>query len=192
MRVKISGWWLLLVLLTACAEEKKSQNKYFDFDKLIDDQIVLLTEQQRVLVKAATLDGAAQDTVFQPSKQGLEMELEAFRLLETINKPAFQQSYKVADALEDPVSNLKIHEFTSHEARVTSVRLYYHNDLSQLKKIECAVVQQNLLYSNRDRLIMQFDDENGKTVLTGYSMSGYQKMILGDTVRFSIQGLIER
>lgn len=182
--------WLLLMVLVACAEEKKATTKFFDFDKLLDDQVALLTERKRVLVKAASLDNAPKDTTFQPSMEGWERELDAFRLLETINKPAFQKSYKVADAIEDPASNLKIHEFTSDKTRVTSVRLYYQNDLSRLKKIECDIVQQNLLYSNKDQLTMKFDDENGKPVLTGYSMSGYQKMILGDTTRFAIHGTI--
>src|SRR3954466_1241771 len=101
MGAKKLGWCLLLGLLAACGEEKKSTNKYFDFDKLIDDQIVLLVDGQRQLTKAASLGGAPKDTVFQPSKHGWERELEAFRLLETINKPAFQQSYKIADAVED-------------------------------------------------------------------------------------------
>ncbi len=191
MRTKILGCWVLLALMAACAEEKKSTNKYFDFDKLLDQQITLLTEQKRMLVKSASLGDAPQDTVFQPSKQGWERELEGFRLLETINKPAFQKSYKVADAIEDPASNLKIHEFTSDQARVTSIRLYYHNDLSHLKKVECDIVQQNLLYSNKDELTMRFDEENGKTVLTGYSMDGYQKLVLGDTVRFSVKGTVK-
>jgi hypothetical protein len=182
--------WVLLMMLAACAEEKKATTKFFDFDKLLDDQVALLTERKRVLVKAASLGNAPKDTTFQPSMRGWERELEAFRLLETINKPAFQKSYKVADAIEDPGSNLKIHEFSSDKARVTAVRLYYQNNLSRLKKIECDIVQQNLLYSNKDQLTMKFDDENGKTVLTGYSMSGYQKMILGDTTRFAIQGTI--
>ncbi|HWA35326.1 MAG TPA: hypothetical protein VG737_14395 [Cyclobacteriaceae bacterium] len=190
MKLKKPGWWLLLVLLTACVEEKQAENKFFDFDKLIDDQAALLTEQKPMLVKAASLGSPARDTVFQPTLQGWKRELEAFRLLETINKPAFQKSYRVDDAIEDPASNLKIHEFTSEKARVTSVRLYYHNDLSRLKKIECDMVQRNLLYSNKDELTMTFDDDNGRNVLTGYSMKGYQKMIFGDTTRFAIQGTI--
>lgn len=195
MGLRKLGWLLLMIPIgigmAAYAEEKKTTTKFFDFDKLLDDQVSLLTERKRVLVKAASLDSAPTDTTFQPSMRGWERELEAFRLLETINKPAFQKSYKVADAIEDPASNLKIHEFTSDKARVTSVRLYYQNDLSRLKKIECDIVQQNLLYSNKDQLTMKFDDENGKAVLTGYSMSGYQKMILGDTTHFAIQGTIE-
>ncbi len=192
MRFRKLGWLVLLVLSTTCSEKKEATPKYYDFDKLLNDQIALLTEQKRVLVKAAGLGDNPKDTVFQPSMKGWERELEAFRLLETINKPAFQQSYKIADAIEDPSSNLKIHEFTSDKARVTSVRLYYHNDLSRLKRIECEMAQQNLLYSSKDQLTLKFDDEEGKAVLTGYSMTGYQKMILGDTTRFSIVGTIER
>jgi hypothetical protein len=191
MRVMKPGVWLLVFLLGACTQEQTVTKKYFDFDKLIDEQISLLAGQHRTLVKAASLGAAPKDSVFRPSKQGWERELEAFRLLENINKPAFQNLYTVQDALADPQSNLKIHQFSSDKARVALVRLYYHDNLSRLKKIECVLFQKNLLYANSDQLTMLFDEENGKNVLTGYTMHGYQKMILGDTVRFTVRGTIE-
>jgi hypothetical protein len=190
--------WFFVVVLAGCAQEKeKSTKKYFDFDRLLDGQIAILSSEQRNLVKTAVLNGTSQDTVFRPSKKDWARELEAFRLLETINKPAFLRSYTVEEAVEDSRSNLKIHQFkldSSHanDSRIEFVKLYYHNDLSELKKIECSIVQKNLLYSNHDELAMTFDDEGGKAVITGYAMSGYQKMLLGDTVRFSVRGIIEQ
>jgi len=38
---------------------------------------------------------------------------------------------------------------------------------------------------------MEFDEVNGKAVLTGYSMDGVQKMMLSDSVRFSVHAQVE-
>jgi len=51
--------------------------------------------------------------------------------------------------------------------------------------------QENLLYTTKRRLVMEFDEVNGKAVLTGYSMDGVQKMMLSDSVRFSVHAQVE-
>lgn len=183
--------WIIMLLLAGCAQETKNAAKYFDFDKLIDDQIILLANNHRQLKKSASLGETPKDTVFRPSAEEWNRELEAFRLLETINKPAFQKLYHIDDALSDTKSNLKIRQFSTDKSRVALIKLFYHNDLSQLKKIECVLFQKNFLYASSDQLTLQFDDIDGRIALTGYTMHGYQKMLLSDTVRFTVQGLIE-
>jgi len=97
--------WLLLVLCVSCSQEKKSIHKYFDFDGLIDDQVSQLSQRMRVLDKAADVSGNKSDSTFLPSDKGWQQELEIFRELEAINKPAFQQAYQVEDSLKDSKSN---------------------------------------------------------------------------------------
>ncbi len=183
--------WIITLLLAGCAQETKNTTKYFDFDRLIDDQIILLANNHRQLKKSASLGETPKDTVFRPSTEEWKRELEAFRLLETINKPAFQNLYHIDNALSDTKSNLKIRQFSSEKSRIARIRLFYHNDLTQLKKIECVVFRQNFLYASSDQLTLQFDDIEGRIALTEYTMHGYQKMLFSDTVRFTVQGSIE-
>ena len=79
------GVYVLLFLLTACRQNQKSNQKYFDFDRLIDDQISELSQRKRVLDKVADIGGSRSDTTFLPSAGGWETELEIFRELEKIN-----------------------------------------------------------------------------------------------------------
>ena len=71
------------------------------------------------------------------------------------------------------------------------MKFFYHDDFSQLKRIEATIAENNRLYSNSRDLTMEFEEEDGKPVLNRYSMSGFQKMMFRDTVRFSILGQIE-
>jgi hypothetical protein len=42
------------------------------------------------------------------------------------------------------------------------------------------------LYDTRRNLLLEFEDSSGSLLLKGYQLSGTQKMILNDTVSFSV------
>ncbi len=72
------------------------------------------------------------------------------------------------------------------------MKFYYHNDFAQLKKIEATIHEDNLLYANGLVLVMEFEDETGRPLLSHYSMNGFQKMILRDSVHYSLEGQIDQ
>lgn len=192
MKTATGGRWVLLFLLAAaCTQEQKSTQKYFDFDALIDDQISQLSQRGRVLEKVAAMAADQSDSTFLPSGKGWESELEIFRDLELINKPAFKDVYKIEDPLYDTKSNLKIRQYAASEAPLHLIKFYYQNEFLHLKKIEATITEKNLLYTTSRALIMEFDEEDGKPQLIRYSMDGFQKMVFNDTVRFSVQGQVD-
>jgi hypothetical protein len=182
---------ILIFLLAACSQEQKISEKYFDFDGLIDEQISQLSQRMRVLDKIAEMSGISSDTTFLPSVKGWGSELEIFRQLEIINKPIYRDVYRVEDPLEDPKSNLKIRQFEAASAPVPSIRFYYQDNFSHLKKIEAVINEKNVLYATRRVMVIEFDEEDGERLITRYGMNGFQKMILRDTVRFSVLGQID-
>lgn len=184
-------WALTVFLAAACSQEQKSTHKYFDFDRLIDDQISQLSQRMRVLDKEAAMSDVKSDSTFLPSGKGWESELEIFRELEIINKPAYQMAYKVEDPVEDTKSNLKIRQYSSAASPVSLVKFYYQNEFERLRKIEADIVENNLLYTNSRTLVMEFDEVDGKPLLIKYTMNGFQKMVLSDPVRFSVSGAID-
>jgi hypothetical protein len=72
---------------------------------------------------------------------------------------------------------------------VPFVQFYYQHDVTNLKRIEAEYQEQNALYYTKRRLSIQFDG-SGKNLIHHYSIEGAQKMILSDSVRFSIHGSI--
>src|SRR5258708_31978688 len=149
-------WALLFLFAAACSQEQRPALKLFDFDGLIDDQISQLSQRMRVLDKEVDMGGIKSDSTFLPSAKGWESELEIFRHLEMINKPSYRDIYKIEDPVEDTKSNLKIRQYSTASAPVPLVKLFYQNELTQLKKIEAATTEKNLLYSTRRDLLMQF------------------------------------
>jgi hypothetical protein len=180
----------LVFLFAACSNEQKATPKFFDFEGLITEQVTRLGHNKHVLNKTAIVSGHESDSTFLLSGKGWEAELEVFRQMETLNKPIYRSNYKIMDPVKDLRSNLKIREYTSHSAPITSMKFYYHNEFSQLKKIEAIALEKNILYSNGRNFTLEFEEVDGKPLLTHYGMTGFQKMFMRDTVRFSLQGQI--
>ncbi len=189
--IRCGHWALLFLIAAACSGKEISTKQIFDFDGLIDEQISQLSQRMRVLDKEAWMSSTASDTAFLPSVKGWEAELEIFRQLETFNKPAFQKAYRMEDPLKDTRSNLKIRQYLAADVPIPVVRFYYQDEFSRLRKIEAEITEKNLLFTTHRALTMEFDEEDGKPLLTRYRMKGYQKMILRDTVHFSAQGQID-
>jgi len=185
------GWAVLMLIIAACSPEQKNTSKFFDFDELIDEQISQLSQRKRVLEKVVQMSTTKSDTAFLPSVQGWGSELEIFRQLETFNKPTYQNAYQIKDSLNDPKSNLKIRQFEAADVPVPLIRFYYQGEFIRLRRIYAEIAERNLLYSTRRILTIDFEEEDGKPLLAHYGVSGFQKMILRDTVRFSIQGQID-
>ena len=185
------GGFAALLFLAACSPEQKSNQKYFDFDRLIDDQVSELSQRKRVLDKMADMEGSKSDTTFLPSSEGWDKELEIFRALEKINKPAYRKAYSITDQVKDTRSNLLIRRYTAPSEPVPLIEFYYQIEFSRLKKIEACLTEKNLLYSTQRVLKMEFEEgEEGHPLLIRYSMEGFQKMFLRDTVRLSMLGEI--
>lgn len=185
------GWAVLMLIIAACSPEQKNSRKFFDFDGLIDEQISQLSQRKRVLEKVVQMSTTKSDTAFLPSVQGWGSELEIFRQLETFNKPTYQNVYQIKDSLKDPKSNLKIRQFEAAHVPVPLIRFYYQDEFSRLRRIYAEIAEKNLLFSTRRILTIDFEEEDGKPLLARYGVSGFQKMILRDTVRFSIRGQID-
>ncbi len=192
MKIPTRGGFVILLFIAACSQEHKSNQKYFDFDRLIDDQISEMNQRKRVLDKTADMEGIQSDTTFLPSGKGWESELEIFRELEKINKPAYRNTYLVTDPVKDTRSNLLIRRYAAPSEPVSIVEFYYQSEISHLKKIEASITEKNILYTTHRILKMEFEEgEDGRPLLIRYSLNGFQKMFLQDTVRLSMQGQID-
>ncbi len=183
------GW---LVLLTAgCVQTEPANKKEFDFDVLLDEQVRLLSQSGAVLEKSAMMEGQTSDTTFLPTAEGWQKELELFRQMDLLNKPANLRSFVKRDSIKDSKSNLRIREYTSASAPLSQMKIYYLDNFSRLRRIEAVINDRNLLHMTQRRLQLYFEEDNQKPLLNSYAVEGYEKMILSDTVRYSITGHID-
>lgn len=178
------------LLFTACDKASQKYDKaYLDIDSLLHAQSTVLLAEKYAVRKTAILDGRKEDSSFQPDSTRLANELDVFRQIDVINKPLYRTSYKITDGEKDTRSNLLIRTYEATGASpVPFVKVYYHQTLPHIKKIESVYREQNTLYAAERFLTLEFDDAGGMALLTSYSLRGTQKMVLGDSVHFSVNG----
>jgi hypothetical protein len=175
--------------LAGCGSDKATSDKtYLNIDSLVNVQVKNLVMAQARIAKTASLDEMKTRSEFTTDSTGWATELDIFRQLDAINKPNHKDSYLVINGEKDANSNLMIRSYQAKsEIPVRSLKLYYYKDLKNLKKIEAVYKEQNTLYFTERSLTMRFDDVRGKNMLINYTIDGIQKMILSDSVRFTIQ-----
>lgn len=175
-------------LFSACNRTNLKYDKaYFDFDSLINVQTDELLKAQSTLNKKAVINGKKDDATFVPDSLRLANELDIFRQLDLINKPLYRNTYTVKDGEKDTKSNLLIRSYTATiPSPVPFVKFYYKSSPRELKKIESVFYEENALFKTSRNLLLEFSDTSGSILLSGYQLSGMQKMILNDTVNFSV------
>lgn len=185
---------VLLVILFGCNRSSILYDKpYFNFDSLVTVQVKLVGLARDSIKKTAVMDGKIDVSQFVVDTVSMRNEMEVFRELDVINKPLFKNAYEIPKDEKDNKSNLWVRTYRlKNKADVTSavpyVRFFYLDDFQQVKKIESIFEEANSLYKTHRNLMMEFDGIEQGMKLKRYSISGFQKMILTDTVKFSIEG----
>ena len=174
--------------ISACNRSNQQYDKaYFDFDSLINVQVAGLLKVQSTITKRSMINGKEDDSSFVLDSLKLANELDVFRQLDLINRPLYRNTYQIEDGVKDTKSNLFIRSYTAKSpSPVPFVKFYYRSSPRELKKIESVFYEENSLYDTRRNLLLEFDDSTGSLLLSGYQLSGTQKMILNDTVNFSV------
>jgi hypothetical protein len=181
----------VLLLGVACAPTPASVvTGPLDFDALIEEQINGLSQRMVTLEKVATVGEVLSDSTLVPTVADWKAELGIFRQLGMINKTIYQGTYQQQGPLEDPQSNLHIQQYTSATSPLRVLKVYYQVEPQRVRKVEGFLEESTPLYSTQKKLTLVFDEENGSPVLTRYSIVGYQKVALRDTVRFSVESAI--
>jgi hypothetical protein len=182
-------FFIAVVLLAGCNKQNQTYDKrYFDFDSLINVQVTMLSKTKPTLTKIVMLDGKKDQSSQVADSALLAQELDVFRQLDLINKPLYSNTYEILDGERDTRSNLRIRRYKAKTpSPIAFVTFYYHTDFKQIKKIESVYQETNSLYATSRQLEFNFDDSTGVMLLSSYKLKGSQKMILSDSVQFSIE-----
>jgi len=188
------GFFILIVLITcsSCGNKRSDTKYYYALDSLLNEQTKFLSETKAKLTKTAQIDGQEETKSYIPkSDTAWRYELDVFAALNDINKPGSVGKYKTQQNVKDVKSNLLVYSIESTEKMpVMFLKVYYLETLSNIRRIEGLYQEENSLLKNSRQLSMEFQNINNKIILTSYSVTGDQKMILGDTVRFSVNGMV--
>ncbi len=180
---------LLILGLASCKNSSDRADTYFD--SLIVAQVKYLSITKPSVTKIAKMDGKEDHSTFHPDSSIWKNELDVFLQLALFERASYREAYQVEDGLNDKKSNLLIRRYLAkHKIPIPELKFYYYQQLKNLKKIEAIYQQGNALYATTRRLVLEFDEVQGKVVLSAYAIDGSEKMILSDSVKFSIQSKI--
>jgi hypothetical protein len=117
-------------------------------------------------------------------------ELDVFRQLD-LNKGINIDNYKIDEGIADNASNLTITEYTSkNDLPVVYLKIYYQDKVEDIRRIQGLFHEDNSLYTSKRYFSMELTKVGTETVIVSYSISGGQKMILGDSVKYSVKGIL--
>ena len=187
--------WLFviaLVFLSSCENKPGEIKYYYAVDSLLKNQTKFLSTSKAKLTKEAFIDGETESRSYVPKTDtAWQFELDVFAQLNDINKSTNVGKYRTARAVKDLNSNLLIYTIESTEKLpVSFLKVYYLDNLSNIRKIEGLYREESSLLTSSRHLAMEFQNINNKIVLTSYSIQGGQKMLLGDSVTFSVHGMV--
>lgn len=185
--------FVLGVITFSCRQANQKYDKpYFDFDSLVNVQISYLANRKDSVHKKASIDGKEGESSFPLDSAQLAHEWDVFRQLDVINKPTYKGHYLLTEE-KDSKSNLTVRRYTCDiKSSVPVVRFYFQNDLSNLKRIESQYIEQNALYYTTRELTLSLEGTQGQIYVSDYAIKGVQKMILSDSVQFSIHAYISK
>jgi hypothetical protein len=189
------GRWLviLVAVVAVCCSgvEVRRQSEFYDMDSLINAQVYVLSHHHSKLNKRATVGDRTTSVSLAPDSAGWAYELEVFRQLQIAGRPTYRDRYRIEES-SDPKSNLRIQSFVVEEkwledTPVPYVRIYYLDDPADVRRIVCAYKENNALYRSERTLTMRFEGGTAQP-LSHYNVEGFQKLLIGDSIRFSIEG----
>lgn len=192
-KTKYCVFLLLVQILISCEENRSVEyTTYIDIDSLISQNAAYFARTRPALEKQARINDKIDTTLVKPADSiSWSRELEILRQITSINDPVNRGSYAVEDKLDDRQSNLTVCQYTAVEdLPVRAMRIYYMQKRPEIRKIEAEYNEKNALYSSSRFFTVKLHKVYNNILITSYSVSGRQKMILDDSVNFDLTGKI--
>ncbi|MBL3654642.1 hypothetical protein [Fulvivirga sediminis] len=169
---------------------EKEISYYYNIDSLMAAQKHLLISKGAVIHKSAVVAGDTATSTIQPDSSVWDKEFKIFENI-NINKPTLRGLYTEKND-QDNKSNLKVRSYTTdnEDAEIKYLKIYYLDNLSNIKKVEAKYEEDNPIYQSARFLRLTFDDINKEAVLTKYQIIGNQKTILRDPVKIKINAKV--
>ncbi|KYG78564.1 hypothetical protein MB14_17690 [Roseivirga ehrenbergii] len=179
-------------MLLGCSVGKNSEpirtGTYFDLVELLDEQIAEFEVKRPVLTKELNVSGETDRVTIQldSAKQWKE-ELGLFYQAD-INKLGLETSYTTEEISTGVNTKKVIDSAKTERPAVRSIDYNYTDD--QLESIRIIIRDENPIYKFEKELNLYFHIEQGKSILSSFTISGDQSMILKDELNYSLKATI--
>lgn len=180
-----------VLIMSSCnfVEQDKEAIKidtYFDLAGLLDQQADLWMARGVKVEKVLTTNAREETVIVDVTdRKQLTDELNLFYEAD-INKVGLGDAY-IIEELPAVFGQRKL--VNSARSKKQKVRLLEFNyDEEKLTQIRILVEDKNSVYTFEKEMLIDFETINGEEVLTGYSITGKQDMVLKSDLNFSLKG----
>ncbi len=158
----------------------------FDVAAYVQAEIDRLQAKQPAVLKSVKTEDQPDETI-QLDQLDWADELAIFAEAD-INKPTLREYYNREE--EQTADGGKIIRFTKTEdAKVPVESLYLEiSAQDKLQQLRTVIRDENLLFYSKRSATLESNPETGR--IQGYEVKGVQKMIFGDSLRYSIMGTL--
>jgi hypothetical protein len=185
-------FYCVLLALTACKNNTPAlvANIQPNPDSLWKAQVAYLSTIKATLKKEVEINNTKEVVTLNPKDSlAWSKELEVLLAIKNIQQPSIAIQYKSVKS-KDSASNLIVTTYSTEEKiKLKALRIFSTPD-GMLKKIEGDFKEINSLISTERTIALYFSYVYNKTVLTSYSVNGYQQLVLSDTVFFNLKANI--
>jgi hypothetical protein len=186
------NWWLfglVILLAVACApkpkEGKMLAGEYYALNQVIDAEIKSLTTANAGLYKQVALDDKKEEMLLLPSQLKWSNELALFKDI-NLNKPAWQGYIKTETT---PIANGELVVYTAQKADIPFRRvLMVFNAAKQLDSLAVDLETENEITHTVRTLTAAWENTEANHHLKKYSINGFQKVLLNDTLFYKVNG----
>ena len=177
--------------MVACQPSSSStepiHKPYFDVAGLIAQQVGSLSQTKPRLNKATELDETTDQFVETPDAESWEQELKFFAELD-LNQSILLDAYHTESSQQGDTTVLRYTPKQTRRSGVQWLEVYTVNDLPQ--RVAAATRDKNALYRTGRELRLQLEPAGDTVRITDYQITGFQKMILKDSVSYRIEGVV--
>lgn len=189
---RIAACLLCSLSMLACSDSNTAPEDreiyYYDVRGQLNAQLQELSTASAHLNKSTQVDEVVEEAKLQPDSAGWRRELDIFFQAD-INKPVFKNLYNDSSFHQ---SDTLVRVYQSKEKRETGVNYLkvYQMPEGVTAKLEAEFSEKNNMYTS-ERLMQLFFIPSGDSIrLSHYRISGLQKMILKDAVKYNVAGEI--
>jgi hypothetical protein len=182
---------LLILFLGNCRQRSAQDSRvFFDMDKLIDDQVKLLSKEDFELEKKIIIDDSVESFHLMPDSIGWQKELSIFKTAD-IHKPGLRGFYKkrISETNDAQIEDYILEDTAQSETLFLKIKRNKVDD--QVQSIEASQRTNNPIYHSKRDLYLYFNHSGpGEFHLDSFAVKGFQKMVLQDTVSYFTAGKI--
>ena len=164
---------------------------YYDLEGLINAQVYLLDSLNPQVEMLAMISGKQETKVLRKDSaewaEALGLYAEA-----DLNRPVLRDQYSIKDSYANDFGwQLRTYQaIQPGDVDIPYLKVFYEDDIDNVRRVEALFREENPLYSTLRSMSIGFERRAGRVMITSYTTTGRQKMVLRDSILYQTNARI--